>query len=68
MKRFGIRVTLPAGDVMSAAHLLGESWEMLRWYDTEVERDAALAHMLNPPDYYRKGDRATQVLTKVERE
>ena len=27
MKKYGIRVTLPQGDTMNAAHLLGENWE-----------------------------------------
>ncbi|MGM0676245.1 MAG: hypothetical protein ACQETW_02390 [Pseudomonadota bacterium] len=67
MKRFGIRITLPQGDSMSASHLLGEGWEHFRWYETAQERDAALEDMQNPPPYYRRGDLITQVLEKVER-
>jgi hypothetical protein len=67
MKRFGIRVTLPEGDTLRSAHLLGPEWESFRWFDHEEDRDKAYEEMLRHPDYYRKGDIATQVLTKVEK-
>lgn len=67
MKRYGIRITLPDGDTMRAAHLLGEDWESFRWYETARERDAAYQDMLRNLSNYRKGDIVTQVLEKVER-
>ena len=68
MKRYGIRGRLPAGDPMRAAHLLGEDWEWTRWYESEAERDAAFADMHEQFRYYRRGDQASQVLSKIERD
>ena len=65
--KYGIRVTLPDGDTMRSQHLLGSDWEGYRWFDSEADRDRAFDEMLSHPLYYRKGDIATQVLTKVER-
>ena len=67
MKRYGIRVTLPEGDTLSAGHLLGENWEQFRWFDSAQERDRMFDEMRRPPPYYRRGDVATQVLEKVDR-
>lgn len=67
MKKYGIRVTLPTGDSMSAAHLLGNGWESFRWYTTEEERDHALAEMSRQLPNYRRTDQITQVLERVER-
>lgn len=67
MKKYGIRITLPSGDTMSMAHLLGENWEGFRWFDDEQERDAAFDEMLRQPGYYRQGDKPTQQLEKVSR-
>lgn len=67
MKKFGIRVTLPAGDCMQASHLLGENWEGFRWFDSERERDLAYQQMQRQPGYYRYGDVPTQQLEKVSR-
>ena len=64
MKKYGIRITLPPGDTMHS--VLGENWEVFRWFDTPVERDKAYEEMLRPPPYYRAGDAPTQVLEKVE--
>lgn len=68
MKRYGIKITLPPGDTMLAAHLLGDNWESHRWYDTAAERDRAYEQMLERPPYYRRDEDPTQVVTKVERE
>ncbi len=65
-KQFGIKVTLPGGDTMMAAHLLGDSWESVRWFDTQSARDEALADMERQPPYYRRGDSPTVRLEKVE--
>jgi hypothetical protein len=67
MKRYGIRITLPQGDPMSAPHLLGPDWEGFRWFDSPEARDAAMEDMRQQIGYYRKGDRVTQVLEKIDR-
>jgi len=67
MKKFGICITLPDGDTLRAPHLLGADWESFRWFNSAAERDKAYDEMLRHPEYYRKGDIATQVLTKVEK-
>ena len=64
-RRFGIRVTLPAGDTFSG--LLGSDWERVHWYATESERDAAYDNMARRHGYYRKTDSPTQVLEKLVR-
>lgn len=65
--RHGIRVTLPEGDPMRAAHLLGDTWQYFRWYETPEARDRALLDMQRQMPNYRKGDLLSQVLEKVER-
>ena len=67
MKKFGIKVTLPAEDTMRASHLLGDEWETFRWFDTEDERDHIYREMQIFPPYYRRGDQPTQVISKVDR-
>jgi hypothetical protein len=64
-KRFGIRVTLPPGDTFR--RLLGEEWEMLHWYSSATERDAAYEQMAERHGYYRGTDDPTQVLEKIVR-
>jgi len=66
MKKYGIKIRLPIGDTMSATHLLGDSWETFRWYETADKRDDAYAEMLRQPPYYRQGDAPTVLLDKVE--
>lgn len=51
---------------MSAPHLLGDDWAGERWYDTETERDSAYTGMMRNPGNYRKGDRPSIQLTKVD--
>ena len=68
MKRYGIRITLPADSTLGAPHLLGPGWESFRWYDNEAARERALADMARELPNYRKGDRVAQVLERVERE
>ncbi len=67
MKPFGIRVTMPPTDPMRAAHLLGEDWEVFRWFDTEEARDDAFKEMSRRVLYNRNGDYPSQILTKLER-
>lgn len=64
-RRFGIRVTLPAGDTLRT--LLGEDWEKLHWYRSEVERDGAYERMAIRHGYYRNTDNPTQILEKIVR-
>jgi hypothetical protein len=64
-RRFGIRVTLPAGDTLRK--VLGDSWERLHWYTTEAERDRAYQKMAARHGYYRETDTPTQILEKIVR-
>lgn len=66
-KQYGIRVTLPPTDPMRAPHLLGEDWEVLRWFDSEEERDAVFEDMNRRIEYYRDGDYPSRILAKIER-
>ncbi len=61
--QFGIRVSLPAGDTFRS--LLGENWEQVHWYATEIERDVAFDNMAERHGYYRNTDTPTQVLVKI---
>ena len=64
-RRYGIRVTLPAGDTLRK--ILGDSWERLLWYPGERERDLAFEKMATRHGYYRNTDAPTQVLEKIVR-
>lgn len=66
MKRYGIRITLPPGDPMRAAHLLGEKWEVIRWFESSSLRDDAFAEMNKQLIYYRRGDSPSQILEKID--
>lgn len=68
MKKFGIRVSLPNGDTMAASHLLGDSWETFRWFQTAEKRDEAYLEMERQPPYYRRGDAPTVVLEKIDKD
>lgn len=63
--RYGIRVTLPPGDPLQ--NVLGEDWERMHWYDSELERDAAFLSMATRHGYYRDSDTPSQVLEKIVR-
>ncbi|MFT5894929.1 MAG: hypothetical protein ACI8VW_001802 [bacterium] len=65
-KPYGIIVKMPQNDPMSAPHLLGESWAGERWFETEERRDSAYEGMKRYPGNYRKGDRPSIQLTKVD--
>jgi hypothetical protein len=64
-RRFGIRVTLPAGDTMQK--ILGDDWERLHWFSSELERDLAFNDMATRHGYYRLSESPTQVLEKLAR-
>ena len=68
MKKYGIKINLPAGDTMSAPHLLGDSWHSTRWFESEEQRDHAQSEMERQPRYYRQGDSPTVILEKIEEE
>ena len=68
MDKYGIRITLPPGDTMTAPHLLGADFEAFRWYESRDARDAAFEAMQRHPEFYRSGDTPTQVLAKVDPE
>lgn len=67
MKRHGIEMTLPPGDPMRAAHLLGDDWKAFRWYDTEAEREAAWDSLHREGIYYRRGEVQSLSLKRVDR-
>ena len=58
-------MTLPEGDPMRLPHLLGADWESFRWFDSAQERDTELAEMQAKHPYYRVGDFASVVYSKV---
>ena len=64
-RRYGIRVTLPENDTLRK--VLGNDWERLHWYSSELERDKAFENMATRHGYYRHTDSPTQVLEKVVR-
>ena len=64
-RKFGIRVSLPSGDTFS--RMLGDDWETLHWYRSELERDRAYVNMEVRHGYYRKSDSPTQILEKLVR-
>jgi hypothetical protein len=64
-RKFGIRVTLPAGDTFS--NILGSDWERVHWYASEDDRDIAFDSMATRHGYYRTTDSPTQVLEKIVR-
>jgi len=67
-KPFGIAVKLPEHDPMSSPHLLGENWQGNRWFATREERDAAFAAMQKQPAYYRRGDKPSVLLEKIDQQ
>ncbi len=66
MNKYGVRMTLPEGDPMRAAHLLGEDWAGERWFDTEEAREAFIRSMEHKFIYYRVGDKPSLVIERVE--
>ncbi|MCH8072567.1 MAG: hypothetical protein IIA09_11500 [Proteobacteria bacterium] len=64
-RKFGITVSLPPGDTFS--EILGNDWQRVHWYASEVERDQAFDNMAQRHGYYRTTDNPTQVLQKIVR-
>jgi hypothetical protein len=65
LRPYGVRVSLPVGDPFRK--LLGPEWQLLHWYPTPLERDAALAEMSRRHEYSRSGDKPALVFKKVEK-
>ena len=66
MKKYGIRITLTEGNPMRLPHLLGDDWESVRWYETEAERESAMADLSRRLPNYRQGDEIAQVFTRID--
>jgi len=64
-RKFGIKVSLPPGDTFSS--ILGDDWERVHWYASEIERDQAFDDMAARHGYYRTTDTPTQILEKIFR-
>ena len=64
-KKFGITVSLPPADTF--AKVIGDDWECVHWYETEVERDQAYDDMARRHEYSRNTDLPTQILQKIHR-
>lgn len=63
-RAYGLRLSLPAGDTMSA--VLGEDWHTFEWFHSEAERAGRIAELTAQFAYYRRGDRATYVIEKIQ--
>ena len=63
---FGLRLSLPEGDTMRA--LLGDDWHVFEWFETEAARERRMSELAEQFKYYRKGDRATYVVERVNRD
>lgn len=61
---FGIRMQLTEHDPFRL--VVGEAWEIFRWFATEAERDEALAAMRSQHAYSRSGDKPTLIYDKIE--
>ena len=62
---FGLRVSLKPGDPFG--RLLGTAWSRTHWFETALQRDAALLDMSRKHEYSRSGDRPTMRFDKVEK-
>jgi hypothetical protein len=65
-RRFGLKLSLPLGDPMRT--LLGDDWHEYQWFDTQEARERKLEELLGPFAYYRKGDRPTFTVERVEQD
>ena len=64
--KYGLRMTLPEGDPMRAAHLLGDNWQTTRWFETEEQRDQFADAMTGKFNYYRVGDKPSLEVESVQ--
>lgn len=63
--RFGVRVSLPAGDPLRT--VLGDGWHQEHWFATREERDAALLDMGQRHPFSRNTDTPRIVLEAIQR-
>jgi hypothetical protein len=63
---FGLRLSLPTGDPMR--NLLGDDWHTYEWFETEADRERRMTELAGQFVYYRKGDRPTYVVERVNRD
>jgi hypothetical protein len=61
---YGVRVSLRTGDPFRK--LMGADWHRMHWYQTAVERDAAIIEMGRRHEYSRRGDQPALVFEKIE--
>lgn len=66
-KPYGVKIELPENDPFRVPHLLGDDWEVTRWFATATERDSAMAAIIKQPGNYRKGDKPSILVTPVQR-
>lgn len=64
-KTWGIRLSLPENDPMIP--LLGADWVEYQWFASEAAREAKLEQLRRQFVYYRKGDKPSFVLERVNR-
>jgi hypothetical protein len=64
-RHYGIRVTTRAGDPFRL--LVGADWAREHWFETQEERDQALAEMSRLHEYSRPNDRPTLEFSPVTR-
>ena len=62
---FGIRVTTRAGDPFRL--LVGAEWQREHWFETQTDRDEALAEMSRLHEYSRPNDRPALEFTPINR-
>jgi hypothetical protein len=65
-KTFGIRLSLPEGDPMR--QVLGDDWHQFQWFEDETARESRIEELTGRFVYYRKGDRPTFVIERIERD
>lgn len=65
-KPYGVKVELPESDPFRMEHLLGDDWSGSRWFATAQERDVAMRAIIKQPEYYRKGDKPSIVVTAID--
>ena len=63
---FGLRLSLPPGDPMRS--VLGDDWVQYEWFSSESARETKIEELLGPFPYYRKGDRPSFLVERVERD
>ena len=64
-KAWGLRLSLPEHDPLRA--LLGDDWREYQWFAAEDARDAKLEQLRRQFVYYRKGDKPSFVIERVNR-